>query len=257
MYQGSWGPRTVQISKTLASILRHKACELGVSIRPDGFCSLQEVLDCSWILELGASRHEILACAKSNDKKRFETRDIDGVLHIRACQGHSMKVVQDEQLLRKLHASDADLPGCCVHGTYMRHFASIIDKGLIAGGSSGSNFRNHVHFAPFAPGDKRVISGMRASCEIAIWVNIREALEEGLPFFMSNNQVILSPGGDGVVGTHLFEAVRDVRSGACLWDPYMANGTAGSGSGSQEVLATKRPAFPTAKEDAKRLKVFS
>ena len=41
--------RLVQISKTLMYVLRHKAQKLGVSIRSDGFCKLEEVLtlECS------------------------------------------------------------------------------------------------------------------------------------------------------------------------------------------------------------------
>lgn len=37
--------RTVQVSKTLTYILRHGAVELGLSIRPDGFVPLAEVLE--------------------------------------------------------------------------------------------------------------------------------------------------------------------------------------------------------------------
>merc|ERR1719270_3318266 len=102
-----------------------------------------------------------------------------------------MKVVSDDTLLKRLNADDVDLPLVCVHGTYKRCLDSILKKGLLAGG--GFSDRNHVHFAPFDPGDGRVISGMRYNCEIAIYVNLKRALREGVPFFQSANQVILSP----------------------------------------------------------------
>lgn len=45
------------------------------------------------------------------------------------------------------------------------------------------------------PGKKGVISGMRGSCEVVVEINIVKAMLEGsLPFFISENNVILSPG---------------------------------------------------------------
>merc|ERR1719253_925807 len=97
---------------------------------------------------------DIEAVVKDSDKKRFELLEERGVLFIRAVQGHSLKVVDDAALLRRLNASDGDLPASCVHGTYRRHFESIKAKGLMAGGGQGAAFRNHIHFAPYEPGDK-------------------------------------------------------------------------------------------------------
>eukprot|EP00913_Durusdinium_trenchii_P002553 g2362.t1 len=71
------------------------------------------------------------------------------------------------------------------HGTYRRHFDSIRRVGLLAGGGQGQGFRNHVHFSPCEPGDKRVISGMRYDCEIAIWIDLKRAIADNVPFYMS------------------------------------------------------------------------
>ncbi|CAK8991910.1 Pentatricopeptide repeat-containing protein At1g74850 [Durusdinium trenchii] len=87
------------------------------------------------------------------------------------------------------------------HGTYRRHFDSIRRVGLLAGGGQGQGFRNHVHFSPCEPGDKRVISGMRSDaqhcvftvlvssrgydCEIAIWIDLKRAIADNVPFYMS------------------------------------------------------------------------
>jgi len=216
---GFWGeglPRTVRISKSLTQILRHKAPELGINIRPDGFCPAEEVLALSWLQELSCTRKDMEEVVQGSDKKRFETCEEDGVLLIRAVQGHSIKVVQDEQLLRRMSAEDDDLPPLCVHGTYRRYFDSIKAKGLLAGGGQGQGFRNHVHFAPFEPGDKRVISGMRYDCEVAIWIDLKKALEDGLPFYMSANQVILSPGIDGHIDIKYFLQAKDLKSGEIL-----------------------------------------
>merc|ERR1712151_124329 len=103
----------------------------------------------------------------------------------------------DDSLLQPLSANDTDLPIVCVHGTYKQHVDSILQHGLWAGG--GCSNRNHVHFAPYEPGDGRVISGMRYNCEIAVYLDLWRALAAGIPFYRSTNQVILSPGVNGVI----------------------------------------------------------
>lgn len=209
---GGWGgglTREVRISKTLTQILRHKAVELEVGIRPDGFCPLRKVLDCSWLSELDVKQSDVEQVVKRSDKKRFELKEEDGEVMIRAVQGHSIKVIDDDQLLTKLDLTN--LPELCVHGTYRKHFDSIKQNGLLAGGGQGQGFRNHVHFSAFAPGDKRVISGMRYDCEVAIWIDLKKAIEDEVPFYMSANQVILSPGINGIIDKKYFTKARDLH----------------------------------------------
>merc|ERR1711908_124934 len=117
-----------------------------------------------------------------------------------------MKAVQDEEALQKLSATDSNLPEVCVHGTYRQYMASIDNHGLIPGG--GFSQRNHVHFAPFAPGDGRVISGMRYNCEVAIFIDLPQALKDGVPFFQSKNGVILSPGLNGKIERRYFKDIQ-------------------------------------------------
>ena len=55
--------------------------------------------------------------------------------------------------------------------------------------------RNHVHLAVGYPGGG-VISGMRASCEVVIELNMVKAMygDHQIPFYISNNKVILTEG---------------------------------------------------------------
>jgi len=214
----------VRISKALTQILRHRAQSLGVHIRNDGFCSLQQVMQVRLLTEQQCCLDDVYRVVQDSDKQRFELLEERGVWLIRATQGHSMKVVDDDHLLQRLELNDPDLPESCVHGTYRRNWESITSNGLLAGGPQGNTFRNHVHFAPFEPGDGRVISGMRYDCDLAIWINLRNALQDGMPFYRSANQVILSPGFDGVIPTWYFTKAKDLRSGEskdlpqqCLW----------------------------------------
>lgn len=48
------------------------------------------------------------------------------------------------------------------------------------------------------PGKKGVISGMRASSEVIIEVNmVRAMIEGGIKFYISKNRVVLTPGIEG------------------------------------------------------------
>ena len=54
---------------------------------------------------------------------------------------------------------------------------------------------------------------MRGNCDKAIWVDLRRAILSGIPFFLSKNQVILSP---GAIPPELCLKVLEVKTGADL-----------------------------------------
>jgi 2'-phosphotransferase len=175
-------PREVRISKALTRILRHRAVSLSLNIRPDGFIELDAVLKCPALRKLSPNRDEIVAIVQKCDKKRFTVAQIDGSLRIRANQGHSMKEVMDDVLLEPLQPDMAGgLPDEIVHGTFLRHWNSILEEGLLAGGRNGAESRNHVHFATGLPSSGSVISGTRDSCEVATYLDVEKALQEGRP----------------------------------------------------------------------------
>eukprot|EP00927_Polykrikos_kofoidii_P076622 TRINITY_DN7368_c0_g1_i1.p1 TRINITY_DN7368_c0_g1~~TRINITY_DN7368_c0_g1_i1.p1 ORF type:complete len:466 (-),score=58.15 TRINITY_DN7368_c0_g1_i1:521-1918(-) len=211
-------PRQVRISKRLCEVLRHTASDLDIHIRSDGFCRLEAILDLPSLIELECTVDDVIKCVKNSDKQRFELAEYWGTQWIRAVQGHSMRVVEDEKSLERLHADDANLPQVCVHGTYVTYKDSILLKGLLAGGTRGKGFRKHVHFAPKAPHDKTVISGVRYDCDIAVYIDLRRALMDGVPFYISANQVILSPGVNGVVAPEYILKITDISSGAQLYE---------------------------------------
>ena len=99
----------------------------------------------------------------------------------------------------------------CVYGTFNRHLPSILRLGLITGGTRYS--RNHVHFTPYEPDDSRIISGVRSGSEVAIYIDLHRALRHGVPFFISTNYVILSPGMEGVIAADYILKLRNMRIG--------------------------------------------
>ena len=123
-----------------------------------------------------------------NDKQRYtlervpnhNTNDDDAAQwQIRANQGHSIRtlVVDMQPILAPNEAR------CVVHGTFGRLWPSICTQGLLR------MERNHVHFADGLPADLAahlsapaaaaapVVSGIRRSCNLFIFIDLALALQ--------------------------------------------------------------------------------
>jgi len=122
---------------------------------------------------------------------------------IKARQGHSIKTVQLE--LKPITSID-DIPSrITVHGTNLQAWSSIRTQGL------SKMKRNHIHLAQGVAGES-VISGMRTSSQILIFINLQKALDAGIKFFLSDNGVILTEGdGEGFLRPEFFEKVENAN----------------------------------------------
>ncbi|KAI9708314.1 MAG: hypothetical protein M1820_004018 [Bogoriella megaspora] len=166
---------------------------------------------------------------------------------IRANQGHSLNV-STTGLLTPITASN--LPALCIHGTTHSAWLLILDSGGLK-----PMGRTHIHFASGLPkglkpledeaedqnqnaatsengtlgqtnqnqgekesangGEVGVISGMRASSSILIYVDVERAIREGIEFFVSENGVLLSAGekDSGLVPLRVFWKVEERKEG--------------------------------------------
>lgn len=165
----------------------------------------------------------------------FDTEDPANYL-IRANQGHSLRV-EDEGLLTPLNADDpTSLPEMVVHGTTWQAWPLILKTGGLR-----RMTRNHIHFASglpegFVPLDDDeesqnggetaeenagprarkdpVISGMRKTSTVLIYLDLPAALAAGLKFGKSENGVILTDGNEnGFVSTKFFKRVEERKGG--------------------------------------------
>eukprot|EP00771_Trimastix_marina_P001764 gnl/Trimastix_PCT/2861.p1 GENE.gnl/Trimastix_PCT/2861~~gnl/Trimastix_PCT/2861.p1 ORF type:complete len:220 (+),score=47.06 gnl/Trimastix_PCT/2861:41-661(+) len=195
---------TVRLSKRLSYVLRHGAeCE-GIPISSQGWVRVDVLLRHRIFQGLTVERlHEIV---ESNDKKRFALETRDGCLCVRANQGHSMRALEVEM---ERVTSAEEIP-IVVHGTNKGAWDTIKTAGLNRMG------RQHIHFAVGLPGDGNVISGMRRGCEVLIYIDAAHAMADGIEFFRSANNVILSPGLDGVIAPRYFRSVVDSRGASLL-----------------------------------------
>ncbi|XP_020271129.1 putative tRNA 2'-phosphotransferase [Asparagus officinalis] len=143
---------------------------------------------------------EIREAVRKDNKQRFSLLEENGVLFIRANQGHSITTISSESLLKPILSAD-EVP-VCVHGTYKKNLESILQSGL------KRMSRLHVHFSSGSPADGEVISGMRRDVNILIFLDVKKALEDGMKLYVSDNKVILTEGFDGVVPVKYFEKIE-------------------------------------------------
>merc|ERR1719330_1176051 len=162
--------REKEVSQSLSMLLRHRAREVGVHIDTAGWVTIQDGL--AWMNSFEGddgiegppvAEEEVRAVVSASDKQCFEIRAGPRPL-IRASQGHSIPGIELD--LEPLTGADVPL---AVHGAYYAAWDQIQRTGL------KSMERNHIHLARDLPGASGVISGMRSSCEVLIWVDICRA----------------------------------------------------------------------------------
>lgn len=192
-------PISVQVSKSLSYLLRHGAQKEGLKMSKDGWVLLDEILQRKDFKKVDEKM--IKDIVANNDKQRFALKTENGKLYIKANQGHSIKSVEIE--LEELKKA----PTVCIHGTYSEFLSAIEKEGLC------KMSRQHIHMAEGLPGDNGVISGMRKSCDIIIYLDVESAMKDGIKFYKSPNGVILSPGiGEkGVIPPKYFKKIEKIK----------------------------------------------
>ena len=178
----------IKISKKLIGILRHGAQKRGIPINQNGEVLISDLLKQPDFKNV--SIQKIMEIVANCPKQRFKISDNE--LYIKANQGHSIKINADECMTKltphnlKEHQID---PNIIVHGTYFESWTKIKNsEGL------SRMKRQHIHFGIQIPEDGEVISGMRKSCQVIIYLDIIRAMEAGIVFYLSDNKVVLSEG---------------------------------------------------------------
>ncbi|XP_052157766.1 uncharacterized protein LOC127775549 [Oryza glaberrima] len=202
---GDGSDRIDALGRLLTRILRHMASELNLEMRTDGYVRVRDLLklNLQTFAKIPLKSHtvdEIKEAVRRDNKQRFGLLEEDGELLIRANQGHTVTTVTSESLLKPILS--ADEVSVCVHGTYRKNLDSILHQGL------KRMARLHVHFSSGLPTDGGVISGMRQSVNILIYLDVSKALQDGMKLYISDNKVILTEGFDGIVPVKYFEKIE-------------------------------------------------
>lgn len=177
---------------------------MGLQMGTDGFLFVEDLLAHPQFHSY--SLEDVERVVATNDKQRFKlcTHPENGRLQIRANQGHSVQVVDLE--LKLVTAGSPDCPPEAVHGSYLRNWSSIQQQGL------SRMKRTHIHLARGLAGEDGVISGMRKDCDLAVFIDVPKALADGIKFFWSENDVLLTAGdAEGKIQPKYFSRVLRLR----------------------------------------------
>lgn len=199
----------VKTSKALSWALRHAAPTLGLDMGSDGYVPLAQLLSHSHAKFRGMTNESVQRVVASNDKQRFSLAQRNGEWFIRANQGHSITTIDPHKLLTPIDPSELST---IVHGTYMDPWMKSIQTQGLAKMS-----RTHIHFAKGMPSEEGVMSGMRKTCGVYIYIDGTKCASDNIEFLESTNGVILTAGVEGVLPTRYFSHVL-TRSGEVLLD---------------------------------------
>jgi 2'-phosphotransferase len=194
-----------KVSRFLTAILRHRAVEMGIPIRSDGYIRVRDLRD---KVDFHLSLEELAELVRLDKKTRFSLIQEGEEWLIRANQGHSLKEVISEDLLTLISEEDVNKFPIAVHGTTLLAWESIQKMGL------SKMERNHIHFA-ISDDLTQTLSGFRVKSEVLVYIDVKKCMHAGMTFWISKNHVILSSGIDGVIIPEFFSRVTD-RTGKSL-----------------------------------------
>jgi 2'-phosphotransferase len=226
---GGGGKNLRKLSHGLSWALRHAAPELGLTMTSDGFVPVSEILASKHPKLKGWSLEDIQSVVETSDKQRFKLEERpaaeyktkspaaaqvgsdpqdmnDTVMCIRANQGHTVKTVDPEKLLTRLEAAELETLPVIVHGTYTDPWTQHIRQE----GLKRMN-RQHIHCATGLPTDDGVISGLRKSCNVYVFIDAAKCAADGIVFYRSDNGVLLTAGvnNQGDLPVKYFSHVMD------------------------------------------------
>ena len=158
-------------SKFLSYILRHKPDAIGLTLDPEGWANIEELIAKADIPLTNALLHEVVV---DSDKKRFAI-SADG-LSIRANQGHSIEV--------NLGLEPTEPPELLYHGTATRFLESIKAQGLLPLN------RQYVHLSADIETATKV--GQRHGKPVILTIPALKLHQKGKQFFQAKNAVWLT-----------------------------------------------------------------
>ena len=138
-----WTQEDTKLSKAMSRLLRHKS---KLKLDEAGYAKLSDMLEHPRLRDLNPTKEWMMHIVQRNFKQRFALNEAG--THIRAKQGHSIKV-DPSKLLRQLGTEDIGdmIPTGALRSTYLSNVQSIMQRGLMPGGTRGASYRQRVHLA--------------------------------------------------------------------------------------------------------------
>mmetsp|Transcript_51270 Transcript_51270/g.146395 ORF Transcript_51270/g.146395 Transcript_51270/m.146395 type:complete len:786 (+) Transcript_51270:68-2425(+) len=207
-----------KISKQLVKLLEQQG-----KASSDGFVSMDAILASPALCQLQGSTEDIDTIIKADTTGRFQSEQRGGIQFLKDRRGRCAWD-QDSQptTVRRLLATDLDLPDVCTHGTQRERWPRVLQRGFSVGGTG------YVHFAVGAATEQTDrATGMRpGASSAAVHLDLKRALADGMEVQLAADGTVLAGGFDKVVAPVYFLKAVDLESGQVLWDKRAEEETA-------------------------------
>jgi len=187
----------IDIGRKLCFILRHNIIDAGLNMDLEGYVNVKEIFDKKLINFIGII--ELKYIVDNDDKNRFSLIEEDDEYFIRANQGHSLavgKLILDDSALEVIN----EPYDFCAHGTEQIFYESICKNGL------NRCSRKHIHLVSEIIKEKQ-ISGYKKKSNCIIVINMKQCMDDGMIFYKSANNVILTEGFNGIIDPKYFKEI--------------------------------------------------
>jgi putative RNA 2'-phosphotransferase len=167
-----------QLSKFLSLVLRHQPRELGLTLDPDGFVPLSQLLAAMQAKQWKVTEADIREVVDTSDKQRFEIVEDNPVeARIRARYGHSVA--------EEITYPEVTPPEILYHGTSPESLIGIRRQGLRA------MRRQYVHLSTEEEQAKSV--GRRHHrTPVILVIRARAAADAGVAFYRPESRLYLA-----------------------------------------------------------------
>jgi putative RNA 2'-phosphotransferase len=166
--------RYTHISKFLSFVLRHRPQEIGITLDPQGWVGIDDLLVACSAHGHKISRGNFNYVVAYNNKKRFAISE--NGKRVRASQEHSVEI--------DLGYQPAIPPELLYHGRASKNLPSIRRQGLTKGK------RHHVHLSLDLTTARAV--GKRHGSPVVLTIRADEMVQAGFIFYKSSNAVWLT-----------------------------------------------------------------
>jgi len=188
--------RLQRLSRTMAFLLRHgkdkETGEILVYADSDGWVQVHDVIEYRHLTRDGFTLEDLEYVCEYNDKGRYQVRKESHGAYVRAFAGHSRENVFRPSDHKLIKLGDPDCPHVITHGSKEKYLVSILTHGL-----RNNEQRNDIHFVGLAPTNTKFVP--RGKDNMHVWVDIRQAIKDGVKFYRTPNDIIVSPGEAGII----------------------------------------------------------
>ena len=175
--------RYITLSKFLTLVLRHKPDILQLHMTPDGFVSVNELVKkirkrpkFNWV-----TVNDVLYVVKHDEKGRFEIKEKDGKLYIRARYGHSAELPIEVEY-EKVSADDVDY---LYHGTRADVLPWILREGL------KPMRRKYVHLTK-NPQTALIMAKRHKGKPVILKIDAKKFIQDGGEIFKASDEIYLT-----------------------------------------------------------------